>query len=242
MGKKNKKHTIILNRRVRTETAHNVFGQPCPLPESSIPTYIDVGRAILYVQEQKSKGQQKNSKQVPFSEIRNKVAEDVSLLWDKASLNHVNMKSIRDRIDGLWEKKRKMDRHNSAEDVKILTENWSKLFDISRCKCERKDCEVVGCTVEECKEIHLECSCLKANKINKRELEFLFDQRGPRLSYIFGIDTVVTAQLQDRFEKMQKTEAFFEKEKKRKIDLEEQEKEAKKFLEDDDFDTAGPSH
>lgn len=78
---------IIYNKSSRIETDCPVFGQPCQLIDNVLRTYLDVGKFVLHTQiEMAKKSSGNHTKNLPFATIFGIVAEEVRVIWNKASI------------------------------------------------------------------------------------------------------------------------------------------------------------
>ena len=59
----------------------------------------------------------------------------------------------------------------------LLISRMDKLFDVLICQCEISPCEAEQCSSETCSGAHVDCSCLREEKIPVMELGFILDQR-----------------------------------------------------------------
>ena len=59
----------------------------------------------------------------------------------------------------------------------LLISRMDKLFDVLICQCEISPCEAEQCSSETCSGAHVDCSCLREEKIPVMELGFIHDQR-----------------------------------------------------------------
>ena len=74
---------------------------------------------------------------------------------------------------------------------KIPLEN-QQLFDICACKEKQIPCHQVQCQQDKGRSIHIKCQCDCSKKISSSELNFLFDQIGPKKMVMLGIIANVT--------------------------------------------------
>lgn len=228
---------LVANRVSRSTTEDPIFGYPSPLPETVLPTYTDVGKAILYIQKTKTEGETA-CLQIPLAEILRTVCSDIEELWKKASVPTVSTKTITDKLKILWEQRRKVqsmrdEKKRNAAFEKQRAE-WSKaLFDVARCKCSFLDCAGIKCVQENCTNIHILCSCPCGSKIPQQELLFVSDQRGPRKLCIGGMDVKVSHSLQVKAQRKEAEDAQIKKEEARLVENAKQMKEAQSFMEED---------
>ena len=146
-----------------------VFGAPCALPLSLLPTYGDVVRAFLFQRHNLNCSTTSSTRTVPTAIIASSVADDIIRLWARASIPTVTKKRVNDMIIAYHKKHRNIlqssKRKNSqcqSQLSKFRTHGNATLFDIASCKCE------------------FACSCVIENKIPKEEVTFLQDQRSVR--------------------------------------------------------------
>ena len=174
----------IYKRNSRNDTEDFLFGQPCKLPNNVLPTDLDVGRAVLHTQLEMAKNSTGNHcKNKELKPIFNMVAMEIKAIWDKASIPCSRIDNISRKIEALFTKKNSYRKKKSNLINEI--DNWSKLFDICLCRCEKFP------------DIPFTCKCPTHKKVKTRELDFLFDQRGPRNLCIGEIDLKATARLQE---------------------------------------------
>ena len=186
---------------------HEILGFPALLPENVLPTKSDVLKRILLSKET-------FDTKVTVAKFVQPVTIELIMIWDKASLPTVQHRTIENGLISLWNKATHASSKNPLKKQSLQDEKFL-LFDICSCKCKRLSCSEARCSTEECEEIHMDCICASDKKVPVRELEFLFDQRGPRKMFISGTDQKVTSTMK----KSQKRAAVFElqkeKEKKR---------------------------
>ena len=80
---------LIAKRTFRKDSEDFVFGCPKPLADHVLPTSLDVGRALLFIQKQKS-SEEIGSKQVPLTEIIDELSSSIQNIWEKASIPSLN--------------------------------------------------------------------------------------------------------------------------------------------------------
>ena len=187
----------------RNETEDFIFGQPRILPRNQLPTYLDVGKAILHSQlvsvAEAGRNQTKNTKNYTiFTEVANQIIG----IWQKASIPVQDIRRIIDRLDKMWKKKNSLRRKKEgSKEIVNIKDKWSELFDICSCKCTIIPGEPFICI------------CTNDKKVPKMELNFLADQRGPRLCTIGDVDKKVTAKLQNMAKRKEKVKKFLQKQK-----------------------------
>ena len=240
--KKGKAKQLFTQRNTRKDTEDRIFGQPAPLNENVLPTSLDIGRAILHIQNETQifKASQEDSKihlNVKFHLVRKQIAEQVHAIFEKASIPCAELKTIENRIDSLWQKREKL-KNRKYRGMEEYQQNWSKLFDVCPCKCPYVKCEAVGCLNAECDDYHgVLCTCLKGSKPHEHELSFLHDQRHCRLQVISDkIDKEATKKMDEAQARLKREKEKSEKETKRVNDLMEAQREANEACES--FDSA----
>ena len=178
----------------RKQTAHQLFGNPCDLPPTQLPTVGDVLRLIgKYKLEDV---EVTNPKFANKNEAIKKAVNDVASLWEKAIGDRSKApilpdKTINNRIRRIYEKGLEITRsHPKEEIVAKFKDDMGNLFDICSCSCPSGTCEAAKCKLNKCDGYHLLCNC--QIKVPKMEVRFLLDQRSERNMQIVGVDSVVT--------------------------------------------------
>ena len=124
---------------------------------------------------------------------------DTGIKWSKTPLKH--------------EEKLKNDKY------KEYLESLDKLFDICSCRCPigSSDCREAKCYDKDCTSgLHLKCKC--EVKVPQREVEFLCDQRGPRVMFLGEVDVKLTQKWKRTEERVKKeTQKYKEKTSTQKI-------------------------
>ncbi len=142
-----------MSHNIRTRNFSNcpVFGAPCELPETQLPTYYDVMKYYLWVRYDLKPDI--TAKDPTVEEISVIVAGKVVEIWNKASIPTVINKRVLQMIRAYHDKYRNLmksykGRKTNEKYVKKLEEfklESEKLFDISSCKChswESCKCEI----------------------------------------------------------------------------------------------------
>ena len=210
---------------------HKIIGFPSPFPQHVLPTKGDVRKRMLLSRE--SLEQTLGKKIVPLPKIIQPVVEELVSLWEKSSIPTIVEKSIQRALTNLWEGSRR-GLKNETQKRQVEVEN-DLLFDISACKCKQIPCAEAQCRLETCEDVHIDCKCESTKIVPKRELGFLFDQRGPRRMMMSGTDMKVTQQLQRSEKREAAAEARKEKEEKRlRIDAENKKRANEEFFAEDD--------
>ena len=190
---------------------HQIIGFSAPLPKNVLPTKLDV---VKYMQLCKDDLELKTGrKKHPVTSFAKPVIEELLALWQKASIPTITEKGVEKPLIKLWQNSYLGMRNDYAKNE--VQEANQKLFDICACKCKQIPCTQAKCVSENCDGIHLDCNCESQKKIPKREIKFLFDQRGPRKMIISGLDQKVTQSLQRSQKKADAFEAQQERERKR---------------------------
>jgi hypothetical protein len=167
---------------------HALFGQAGPIPSDKLPLKGDVLKNVWRYKCMDGKFATVNS-------IVKKAAEDVSQLWEKAIGDRLTVpllpqKNIEEKLRKLYNKGLEVNRSKSAAKVAAFQDEMNELFDICSCSCAPASCHDVKCKITNCDGFHLACNC--KNKVPKREIQFLLDQRGSRRMVITGVDINVT--------------------------------------------------
>ena len=196
---------------------HKVIGSASSFPENVLPTKSDVVKRVQLSKDhlEFSTGKQK----IKVSQMLEPVLEELADLWKKASIPTITKRGIERAVTKLWEHS-KQGLKNEQSKTQAQEEN-QKLFDICACKCPQISCIQARCQAHACDDIHLDCKCDSSSRVPRREIKFLFDQRGPRKMLMSGLDRKVTQSLKRSFEKAEAFEAQQEKEKKRRKEEEE---------------------
>ena len=185
--------SLLSQQHSRADTEDRILGQPSPLSENVLPTYLEVGRAVRHKQKelQIESGSTANP---PFKDVRLAVATKIYAIWDKATVPCAKIKTIEGRIDEFWSKKNKV---KNKKNVDGEMAQWSKIFDVSLCKCPYVKCDEVGCMAENCSLFHgVTCTCTKESKVPPQELSFLHDQRhGRKCTISEKIDKAATKKM-----------------------------------------------
>ena len=189
---------------------HKVIGSASSFPENVLPTKSDVVKRVQLSKDhlEFSTGKQK----IKVSQMLEPVLEELADLWKKASIPTITKRGIERAVTKLWEHS-KQGLKNEQSKTQAQEEN-QKLFDICACKCPQISCIQARCQAHACDDIHLDCKCDSSSRVPRREIKFLFDQRGPRKMLMSGLDRKVTQSLKRSFEKAEAFEAQQEKEKK----------------------------
>ena len=177
------KPSLVHQRNTRNETVDKLLGQPADLPENRLPSKGDIGRAILFHQND-LQNESMSKRNVPFAQVNKILSPKVLGIWQKASIPCQMLKSIDKKVSDLWDKHRKllMSKKDISETIKA---EWNQLFDICLCKCPFVTCEDANCQITKCTAYHgLTCDCPKEKKVPKNELSFLHDQRNARVQVI----------------------------------------------------------
>ena len=205
--------------RTRSSTAHALFGQPTYLPPSQLPTGGDICRLMLQI----GQDQTRSSGQFPDkASLVQKATEILISKWEesimdtkggKVKIPIITKSGISKKIKTMYEAGIKWSKHPLAPEAKMKNEKYrayikslDKLFDICSFKCplDAKNCEEASCSVKECSGNHIKCQC--DITVPKREIEFLFDQRGPGLMYIGNVDVKVSQEWKRSVERLHKEE------------------------------------
>ena len=220
----------MATKRTRTYTNHPIFGQPSDLPANVLPTNGDVLRYVWKVKcdmEETAVG-----KRFKAADKNTTIKQAISIVtekWEMAVADRTKMplkrtKAMESQLKRMYDKGFNLNANTKNKEHTKVTqfrEEMKTLFDVCLCQCSQVSCETVYCKITSCEEVHLSCSC--EVKVPKRELKFLFDQRGDRKMYIGGVDENVTSMWDraaererredDRLAKKQRDEEICEKER-----------------------------
>lgn len=214
---------------------HRVIGFPSLLPQNVLPTRGDVLKRILLSRDTQEQLQGKTCNNIPWTDIIQPVVQDLVDSWKKASIPTITEKSIEKAVNGLWQECKKGMKNDSS--MKQVQDKTCWLLDICSCKCKQLACAQVHCDSSECEKVHMECKCEPSKRVPARELDFLFDQRGPRKMVMTGIDLKVTQTLKKAEKRAAAFEAQKEKEEKRlRSEAEIQKKVNEDFFAEDEGD------
>ena len=203
-----------------------LVGSSKPLPQTDLPSLRDLLRAGIYIKERDP------GRGHDVSDLGIELADLLVAVYTKANIQFVpgqNLyptKTIKNKIIKEW---------NSASSVgsgkskgfkskkEILVSKLDKLYNVMYCQCTNiTSCEEKGCDTE-CKKLaHIECSCLKEQKIPVIELLFVRDQRN-RNSKGLVIGTTKDVKESKRLEKQFKRKADDEESQRKLKEIEEEE-------------------
>ena len=179
-----------LKTKTRAKTVCPVFGHGRELLNNVLPTYNDVMRYYLLVQNQLY--YDRDGQHPTISEISEVVVQKVELLWNKASIPIVSHTRVLHKIRQYPEKykeimKQPKSRQN-RDSYKIIFKTFcseaKNLFDVAACKCK------IG-----------QCQCEKMFRVPAQEQKFLADQRTLRLMCIGSVDIAATNNLKRKLER-----------------------------------------
>ena len=176
------------NTRSQPEFIETLLGSAKPLNHGQLPLISDIMLALS--NERMVKKSEINPKR---AQIKGKVAEEVKLIWDDASIPSKSLPRIKDMIeslnnelDGLRKSQKRYPKSELVESKQNQFKNkCSMLFDIAACQCKKN------------------CTCPHEKKVPKKEQRFLKDQQTQRHMVIGGIDKTNSCR---------KSKIFFKKE------------------------------
>ena len=152
-----------------------LFGECNELPRFQLPTCSDVVKACL--KEKHLATKRTGNHRPPWKDIRESLMISIKDIWISSSIPFLTDQRIRQKLDKLHndyeyfiKQRKNSSKFLSTKKQKFITECQTNLFDIAKCKCEKK------------------CRCFPDDKIPKQELPFICDQRGSRKMYIGGLD------------------------------------------------------
>lgn len=121
--------------QTRRSDASSLFGQPAELPWSQLPTAADVGRCFAHYKKRPN---------MPNDEPASKAAKDIISIWSRASLPHIQLRSVTRKILQLVSTAASIKRggdtmKNSRHEFE---RSLGRLFDVSPCSCDFD----AGCT------------------------------------------------------------------------------------------------
>lgn len=162
-----------------------VFGAPCNIPDTVLPTNADIVKYFLYVKHDLNLTRPRDAVAIICENIAIKAEE----LWERASIPVVSHARILQMLRSLHDKYRNIlkpfkGRQNDpsyVEKLRLFREKEGEtLFDISACKCGI---------------VNITCSCDKSMKVPFAEQAFLHDQRNERFMMIANVDHIATKKL-----------------------------------------------
>lgn len=168
-------------RNTRKMVACSVFGIPKDMSDIVLPTYEHVMQYYALIKHQMKPTAA--TKEPSVSDISEKVAQNIELIWLKASIPVVSHTRILQMIRSYHDKFMKLMKNIKRKNSKVVAHTFrndakSRLFDISACKC-----------------IFEVCSCDKSRKVPPAEQAFLHDQRTLRLMAIGGVDKLASKKI-----------------------------------------------
>ena len=169
----------------RSSDQNYVFGYPCEFLGNIFPKYKEVvSHAHLLRRQNTSLGLWK--KNTPTSVVAKAVTKDIFAIWGETEIPCFGTTCVEDRVERLLARAKKVlqvpgERRNESE----LAQIWGSLFDISLCPHK----ELKLCDCPNCHSPHPQpCDCSPESKVPEIWRDFLWDQRGPRLQCLGGID------------------------------------------------------
>jgi len=175
-----KKRTKV-TRNYTSETLYG--GGPHELPENVIPTYRDIAKCYYFAEIA-----ERNSN---LHKISKQITEKLLVVWAKISdkMPLLAKSTIDMKVFTFLQNVKKINGKKIKARVKRnLDKKLDMIFDICKCNCnlEEAQCEDnnVKCKIQNCKKVHLICSC--ENKVPKEDRVFLKGQRKRCIQGDFG--------------------------------------------------------
>lgn len=156
----------------RSQFTDEIFGICAEFSQNQLPTKLDVIKNILFYKIDNGEKFASNK------EFIKRTAERVKTVWCKTGIPIVEDTSIERCLTKIYEKymllKKKKNYKCYESEVESLKTEMKSLFDICKCKCEKK------------------CDCSYDSKVPKTEVQFLVDQRSERRMFLGTIDPNAT--------------------------------------------------
>ena len=158
-----------------------LVGSSKPLPQTDLPSLRDLFRAGIHIKEMDL------SNQKTIHDISQELTDLLLEVYTKANIQFVPgqniypRKTITNKIMKDWKTAGEVanTKVKGAKNKKeIIMSKLDKLFNVLYCQCSNiTSCEESGCDSECKRKAHIECTCLKDEKIPVIELLFVRDQR-----------------------------------------------------------------
>lgn len=166
----------------RSYSDNPIFGSPLQLPNTQLPTYCDVMRAVDLLKLQHPRD---------LSLVFGAVTDQVINVWQSASVPVTSRQMIYTKVKRYYDScfndvyKRSDDKKHTKQYTDKITKHIAKgrlIFDVAACQC--KD--------------YSHCLCTADRKVPVLERHFLLDQRGERTKHIMAIDHAETLRIRKR--------------------------------------------
>ena len=158
-----------------------------------LPTNFEVVQHYFYLRKKLEDSDPKFSSKTPsFSDLKDSLVNDVTAVWNKASLPIVTRQRVSGQCKNLVTKFQAARKRAKRRKLNEVSEEWlQNLFDISKCKCP----------IEESSKLRnkkLLCSCDFKDRIPEKEVAFIKDQRSERKMIISHVDISHAAAQRER--------------------------------------------
>jgi hypothetical protein len=174
----------VTRPQLRQDTSYPIIGNAKQLSGLNLPTNRDVLKHYFYIRDVL-----KCDRQYSIRAIANEICDDITSIWDKATIPFISSRRIVQKIVDFKEKhhviiknyntKRREEQYYN-KNVQTFQTELDQLFDICSCKCKH----------------FANCNCEKSKKVPIYEREFVHDQRNDRNMVIGKIDKERTDKLQ----------------------------------------------
>jgi len=173
----------------RNDSARKFCGQPSPLDRTEPPTTRQVIQYSYFLQNS-----QPDAKDYEIAKL---IAREVIEIWQQVNprlplYEEYYVVKLVDKV--CFEKAKEINRKSlSTAQEQNLEDKLDKLFDISACTCKLpiRPCDdtSVKCRKDDCRTLHIICTCPPKKKVPVEEREYLRDQRakiGPKGCFQLG--------------------------------------------------------
>ena len=179
------------------------FVSPSELPPSTLPTNKDViGKVLLEIPKHGEKNIKK-SYEVTCDEIikmYTKVNSSLPIIQERAVLKRI--KKIYENL------KQQVKAGYTGKKRDCFVQDLENLFDIVKCKCDMKPCDLFDCEPNCQEKIHINCVCPKELRIPPSELIFIYSERNRvdgKSQYVIGShDKVIESEMNKEQEKKER--------------------------------------
>jgi hypothetical protein len=181
------------SRKRRSSTADKYGGSACELPDSDLPTNVDIARYFYFV----SLSESDYNTQIHLVERR------LMAVWTKCNprLPLLEKKVVFNRLKKFTDKVKSYNqKYMKPASKKVFIAKKDNLFDISACICELPivpcSSKYIRCTVLNCQTEHIACECPPELRVPVEEREYMRDQRsktGTRGNFQLGPVDRITA-------------------------------------------------